>query len=185
TLHPAEARIRPRILPAATPAPALADSEAACTWLDAERPTLVVVAASTAERGWPAHTVQLAATLYRYLAGGHATDALTIHGHARRAAERTADAAGQAQALIGLATAYFPPGRHDEAADHYEQARARYQRAGDRDGEARALTNLGTVHDRQGRYEPAVDHHRRALARHRQTGDRHGEAHALNNLGIV
>jgi tetratricopeptide (TPR) repeat protein len=185
TLHPAEVRTRPRILPAATPAPALADSEAARTWLDAERPTLVAVAASTAERGWPAHTVQLAATLYRYLAGGHATDALTIHGHARRAAERTGDAVGQAQALVGLGTAYFRLGRYEEAADHYAQAHTRYQRAGDRDGEARALTNLGTVHDRQGRYEPAVNHHRQALALHQQTGDQHGEAHALNNLGIV
>jgi tetratricopeptide (TPR) repeat protein len=185
TLHPAEASIRPRILPAATPAPALADSEAARTWLDAERPTLVAVAASAAERGWPAHTVRLAATLYRYLAGGHATDALTIHDHARRAAERTGDAVGQAQALIGLGAAYFRLGRYDEAADYYEQARARYQRAGDRDGEARALTSLGTVHDRQGRYKPAVDHHRQALDLHRQTRDRHGEAYALNNLGIV
>jgi tetratricopeptide (TPR) repeat protein len=184
-LHPAEAHLRPRITPASTPDHDLADPGTARTWLDAERPTLAAVAAYTAEHDRPAYTVRLAATLYRYLAGGHPTDALTIHGHAHRAAQRSGDPAGQAQALTGLGTAYFRLGQYESAADHHQRAYDLYRKAEDRAGEARALTNLGTVHDRQGRYQPAADHHRQALDLHRQTGERHGEAHALNNLGVV
>jgi len=45
--------------PATSPAAALA-------WLDAQRSTLVAVAAHAADHGWPGHTIGPAATIFRY-----------------------------------------------------------------------------------------------------------------------
>ena len=87
TLYPAERHRRPRIPAPATPAPPVTDPDAARAWLDAERATLVAVAAHAAEHGWPGHATRLAATLFRYLdTAGHYAEAVTIHTNARRAA---------------------------------------------------------------------------------------------------
>ncbi len=184
-LHPAEAHRRPRVPPRSTPAPALADPDTARAWLDTERPTLVAVAAYTTAHGWPAHAVLLAATLFRYLVGGHYTDALTVHRHARDAARQAGDRAGEAQALHGLGTVHLRLGRHEQAADQLQQALALFRQAGDRVGQARALGNLGTAEQRLGRYGSAVGHYRQALGLYRQAGDQVGEASVLDNLGSV
>jgi tetratricopeptide (TPR) repeat protein/transcriptional regulator with XRE-family HTH domain len=184
-LHPAEAHLRPRIPPATTPMPVLADPDEALAWLDVERPGLVAAAAHTAAHGWPTHTIRLAVILYRYLDGGHYTDALATHAHARNAAQRVGDQAGEALALLGLGMVHHRLGRYGPAADHLRQALALFQRAGDGTGQARALSSLGAVESRLGRYEPAAAHHRQALALFQRAGDRAGEARALNNLGLV
>src|SRR5262249_56072113 len=92
----------------------------------------------------PAPTVRLASVLYRYLAGGHPTIALTVHGLAVRAAQLIEDLVGQAHALIGLGTAYFRLGQYESAADHYQKARAVFWQAGDREGQARPLSPPAT-----------------------------------------
>src|SRR5262249_50761554 len=66
-LHPAESRHRPRVAPAATPVPHLADPRTAESWLDAERRTLVHVGAHAAAHGWPSYATTLSATLFRYV----------------------------------------------------------------------------------------------------------------------
>jgi tetratricopeptide (TPR) repeat protein len=184
-MHPAEAGSRPRVAPPGTPIPALADADAGLAWLDIERASLVAVAAHAAAHGRPDHTVRLAATLYRYLAGGHPTDALAIHGHARTAARHAADPAAEAQALTGLGVVHGQLGEHERAAGSFEEALALFRRAGDPVGQARALGNLGTVQERLGRYGPAAGHLRHALALFRQAGDEVGEARALTGLGTV
>jgi tetratricopeptide (TPR) repeat protein len=185
TLHPAEAHRRPRIPPATTPTPVLVDPDTARAWLDTERPTLVAVAAHTATHGWPTHTTRLSATLHRYLEGGHHTDALTIHGHARDAAQHDNDLTGQAHALTNLGIAHLLQGRYGPAAEHLQQALHLFRQAGDPIGQARALGNLGSVEVRLGRYQPATDHFQQALTLCRQGGDCTGEAIALGNLGDV
>jgi tetratricopeptide (TPR) repeat protein len=186
SLHPGDdAHHRPHIPPPATPTSALTSPEAARGWLDAERPCLVAAVGHAATHGWPAHAVRLSTTLFRYLDGGHSTDALTIHGHARHAAQQAGDQAGEAQALLGLGLAHWKTGRYGPAAGHAQDALALFRQAGDQAGEARALGNLGLVHWKTGRYGPAAAHHEQALALHRQLGDRHGEARALSNLGVV
>ena len=60
------------------------------------------MAGYTAGHGWPGHTIILAATLDRYLEGGHSAEGLTICRHALAAAEHTGDRAAQARALTGL-----------------------------------------------------------------------------------
>jgi DNA-binding SARP family transcriptional activator/tetratricopeptide (TPR) repeat protein len=185
SLFPAEAHRRPRIPPAATPAPDLTDPDTARSWLDTERANLVAVAVHAATYGWPAHAVRLAATLFRYLSGSHYTDGHTVHSHALHAAELAGDRAGEAQARHDLGTVYWSFGRSEPATESLQQALVLFREVGDRIGEARALGNLGSVEQWQSRYGPAGDRFRQALALFRQIGDRVGEAWALTSVGII
>jgi len=185
SLFPAEAHRRPRIPAPATPAPDLTDPDAARAWLDTERPNLVAVAAHAATHGRPAHAVRLAATLFRYLAGGHYTDGLAVHSHALHAAELAGDRAGEAQARHDLGTVHWSFGRSEQATGSLRQALVLFREVGNPVGEARALGNLGSVEMWRNRHGPAGDWFRQALALFRQIGDRVGEAWALGNLGSV
>jgi len=185
TLHPADAHRRPRIPPAGTPAQALTDPDTARAWLDTERPTLVAVVAHTATHGWPTHAIRLSTNLYRYLEGGHHTDALAVHSAELRAARHTGDQAAQAHAMYGIGTAHLQLGRHGSAAEHLRRALRLFRRAGEPANQAHALNNLGVVETLLGRYRPAGDHLRQALTLFRQAGDRTGEARTLGNLGNI
>jgi DNA-binding SARP family transcriptional activator/Tfp pilus assembly protein PilF len=172
--------------PHGTPALRLAGTAEARAWLDAERATLVAVAAHAATHGAPSHATRLSATLYRYLeTGGHYADAITVHGHASRAARLTGDRAAQTTALVNLGIISWRQGRYPEAIGYQRQAMAVSVAMGDRAAEAIALGNLGIVYERQGRYEEASDCQRQALALARESGDTTGEARALANLGSI
>src|SRR6185437_9407619 len=84
-LVPAEKHYRPGSILVDSPVPSVASPAQARAWLDAQRATLVAVAAHTADAANSAgHAARLAAIVYRYLeTGGHYADAVTIHGHAR------------------------------------------------------------------------------------------------------
>jgi tetratricopeptide (TPR) repeat protein len=184
-LHPADARYRPRIAPTTTPVPALPEPCAARSWLDSERASLVAIAAHTAAHGWPAHTVALSGTLFRYLLGGHLEDALAIHTLASRCAAQIGDLAGEARALTGLSAVHWQTGQYAPAADLLQRALALFQQTGDPSGRARSLHNLSNLEIRQGRYAAAADHLQQALDLHRQVGDLGGEAIELINIGFV
>ena len=179
-LHPAEAGQRPPLPPAAAPGPALADPGAALTWLDTERPTLVAVTHDSA-----AHAVPLARTLSRYLKGGHHGDALTVHGHALRAARDAGDLTGQAHALNGLGVAHRRLGSPKRATDDLEESLELFRRIGDDAGQAAALYDLATVMQWVGRYPDALDYKQQALALYRAAGDRYGEANMLSGIALV
>jgi tetratricopeptide (TPR) repeat protein len=182
TLHPAVARQHPAVPPARTPTPDLTDPEHALGWLDSERPTLVAVAAHTVA-DWPEHTIRLARTLFRYLDGGHNADAVTVHGHAQRAARRLGDPAGEAHALTDLGYVHLRLGRYGPAAQYLRRAERLLRRADDPAKQARTLANLGFVIEQSGRYREATEHYTRALKLYRRSGDRDGEARALGYLG--
>jgi DNA-binding SARP family transcriptional activator/Tfp pilus assembly protein PilF len=190
-LHPADGRYRPRVLAPGVPAssvppPSVLHPAGAREWLDAERATLVAVAAETAEGGWPEHAKRLGSTLFRYLdTGGHHQETIVIHTAALQAARHAGDRPAEASALNGLGVVAWRQGRYEQAADHYRQAVALYREAGDRNGEARALGNLGALAWRQGRYDQAADYYRQGLALFRETGDRVSEGRSLTNLGLV
>jgi DNA-binding SARP family transcriptional activator/Tfp pilus assembly protein PilF len=186
-LFPAESFRRPRIPPAATPAPLMTAPGAARAWLDAERATLVAVAAHAAACGWPAHTVRLGRTLFRYLdsLGGYYPEAVIIHGHARRAAGSIGDRVGEAAAMISLSLVDLRQGRCQQAATRTRRALALCRQAGDQIGETRALINLGLVATRLGRCVQAAVHLELALAIARQAGCKYDQAAALNNLACV
>jgi len=183
---PSERYRRPRIPPPATPAPPMSDSAAALAWLDTERTTLVAVAVHTASQGWASHATRLAATLFRYLdGGGHYTEAITIHSHARLAARQIADRTAEAEALINLGVLSLRQGSQPEAAARMQQSLALYRQAGDRPGEIRALGNVGIVHLQLGRYPEATRHLQQALDLLGDTGDQISQARLLNALTTI
>jgi DNA-binding SARP family transcriptional activator/Flp pilus assembly protein TadD len=165
--------------------PPLTSPAAALAWLDAQRSTLVAVAAHAADHGWPGHAIGLAATIFRYLDVGHFTDAAVIHSHARRAAARAGDRTAEAAALMMLGAAGVAQGRLRQATSHLQQALALCRKDGDRTGEARALGNLGMAAYCQGRYQQSAGCHRKALTIYLDAGDRVGEARELHGLGVV
>ena len=184
TLFPADRR--PCIPSPTSPAPPLIDSAAALAWLDAERASLMAIAAYAAGHGWPGHTTRLAATLNRYLdGGGHYCEAVAIHSYARCAARDSGDIAAEAEALNALGVALLAQGRLLQANRHLQQALDLWGKTGDRTGEARALLNLAIAQERQGHCEPASSLLRQALALYCETGDRIGEVRALNNLAVT
>ncbi|MEU8210966.1 tetratricopeptide repeat protein [Micromonospora sp. NPDC049044] len=171
--------------PGAVPLAAPLEPDAARDWLDTERPALVAVAAYTAAHGWSAHATRLSASLFQYLHGGYSTDALAIHEHARTAARRGGDPAGQAHASTSLGATYAQLGRYGPAIEHLQQGRTLFRQVGDQVGEARALVNLGVIESQLGRNRSAAASYGQALALFRRAGHQAGEAHALNNLGEV
>jgi DNA-binding SARP family transcriptional activator/tetratricopeptide (TPR) repeat protein len=185
TLFPAERQHRPRVPPPATPMPSVAEPAAARAWLTAERPALVAACGYASRHGWPAHTVRLARTAFRYLdAGGHHPDALAVHTLARDAAGQIGDLTAEAHALTDIGLVHWRQGRYTQAGEHLQEALALFRAAGERYGEARALSNLGLVYRWQGHYAPAIDCHERALRVYRATDDQASQARALDNLGV-
>jgi DNA-binding SARP family transcriptional activator/Tfp pilus assembly protein PilF len=176
---------QPALPQSAGPAPPVASPAAALAWLDAERSTLVAVAAHAADNGWPGHAIGLGATIFRYLDVGHFAAAAAVHSHARRAAAQAGDRTAEAAALTMLGTAEAAQGRLREATCDFEQALALCQQDGDRIGEARALGNLGMADFCEGSYRQAARRHRKALAIYLEVGDHAGEARELHRLGVV
>jgi DNA-binding SARP family transcriptional activator/uncharacterized protein HemY len=186
TLFPAEHHDPPRILALTAAVPPLDGPAAARAWLDAHRASLVAAAAYMTGRGWPGHTIRLAATLYRYLeAGDHYPEATAIHAHARDAARHAGDRDAEATALTSLGVVDLRQGRYQQATERHQQALALFRETSDRAGEARALGNLGLIDFQEGHYRQASGHHQRSLALYREIGDRTGEGRALNNLALV
>jgi len=169
----------------ASPLPPVASPAAVLAWLDAQRSTLVAVAAHAADHGWPGHTIGLASTIFRYLDVGHFTDAAAMHDHARRAAAHAGDRTAEAAALTMLGAADAAQGRLPQATRHLRRALTLCRAEGDRIGEARALGNLGVADYCRGRYQQSAGSHRTALAIYLELGDRAGEARELHHLGIV
>ncbi|MGI5215748.1 ATP-binding protein [Plantactinospora sp. CA-290183] len=184
-LYPAEALHRPQVPETAAAMPDLDGADASRRWLDSERACLVGVAVDTSARDWRPRAVRLSTVLYRYLDGGHHSEALAVHTHARDAARQSGDRAGEARALLGIGAARLWIGESEPAVQHFEQALALSRQVDDRGGQTRALNSLGVVHRRLGDYPAAADYQWQAVLLARQTGDRTGEARALSNLGIV
>jgi DNA-binding SARP family transcriptional activator/tetratricopeptide (TPR) repeat protein len=182
-VYPGDAQRRPRVDPASTPAPALADLDAARAWLEAERACLVAVAAHAGAHGWAAHANRFSLVLFRHLRDY--TDALIVHGAARDAARQAGDPEAEAQALIGIGAAEVYTARYDRAAEHFVQALALFRQCGDRIGRARTLANLSQCEAQLGRCEPARDYLEEARLLFRETGDPVGEAHVLRDLAAI
>ena len=169
-LFPLETGFRPRIAPPGVPVPDLDDAGTALAWLDSERPTLVAVAGHTVTGGWPTHTFRLSAVLWRYLDGGHYTDALTLHGHALRAAELAGEPADQALALSCVGNTQARLGRAETAVEVLRRALDIYRRTGDLATSANVLNNIGAAELRLGQYRSAAGHFTQAVELYRQTG---------------
>jgi tetratricopeptide (TPR) repeat protein len=185
TLAPGE-RQRPKVRPPDPGAPPVDTPDAARSWLDAERATLVAMAGHCASHSWPRHAIGLAAILFRYLDdGGHYPEAMAVQTRALDAAQQTGDRAAQADALRRRCAVDFRQGRHEQALAELEQALAFYRELGDRNGQVRTLSNHGIVLRVQGRHLEALDCQRQALALSRQDGDDFALALTLDSLGVT
>lgn len=183
TLSPADRDLPSGSFPPPASFPSAADPAQARAYLDRERPNLAAVVSHAAEHGWPGHATRLAFTLHPYLAFEYAFEALTIQGHALRAARATGDRSAEAEALCSLGSIDFWQGRQQEAVNRLHRALALFRQAGNRGAEAEVLSDLGIVGLQQGHYQTAAGHLQQALARYRETGNRSAEARVLSNLG--
>jgi DNA-binding SARP family transcriptional activator len=186
SLVPAEAHWRPRISSAAAVLPTMLREADAQAWLDHERANLVAIVAHCAGHDWPRHATDLAATLFRYvMTGSHVPEALTIHGHALRAARQLADPAAEADALNGLGGIAIMRGHFRDAAGHYQAALERRRQCGDRAGQARLLHGLGITEYHQHNHQSAADYYGQAIAVFEDAGDDVGAARSLADLATA
>ncbi|MEV0563583.1 tetratricopeptide repeat protein [Dactylosporangium sp. NPDC050588] len=185
TAASAVATLFPRAQMPAAASPVLppGDRDAAHAWLEAERAALLAIVAESATSGHPAHTVDLAAILARYLVDGPPADAVTVHGLAADAA--LGDRAREAAARDALGLALLRQGRPATATAQFDRAEALFADLGDLAGQARAALGQGLAEGQRHRLEAAAARFERSLHLFEQAGDRTGEARALNNLGLV
>jgi tetratricopeptide (TPR) repeat protein/transcriptional regulator with XRE-family HTH domain len=176
---------RPGLPPPATPTPPLPGQAEARAWLDAQRATLIAVAAYTADHGWPAHATRIAAAVARYLdTTGHYAEGILIHTAATRAARQAGDHAAEANALTNLGLVVVRQGRYEQATAYLVQA-VDLSRDSGGVGAERALGNLAIVTFWQGDYEQSKEYGRQVLALCQRTGNQIGQARALTNLALV
>ncbi|MEU4160523.1 tetratricopeptide repeat protein [Actinoplanes sp. NPDC026670] len=184
-LFPAERGRRPPVPDADAPLPAL-DEGTALAWLDAERANLVATAVHAVAHGPEWYAVLLAQVLLRYLeSGGHYPDAVALHEHALRAAERLPDRHSAAQLRINLGVLHVQQARYAEAGAELQRAVDLASEVGDTLVRVRALGNLGHLYLWQGRYADSARYLGEVVAVARHSGDRAGEARGLGNLGQV
>ncbi|MER7282472.1 tetratricopeptide repeat protein [Dactylosporangium sp. NPDC000244] len=177
----AAATLFPHDLPEVPPMPGGAGT--ARRALDQERAGLVALAGHAGAE----HAIALSEALWRYFeVGGHARDALAVHGAAARAALRTAPAGAPeriARVLTNLGGTFWWLGEYARARTWYEHALAWHDRGTDVIGRARTRARLGLAHERLGEYPQARACLIGALAGYRAATDPHGEASQLLNLG--
>ncbi len=171
-------------LPAETVVPDLT-GPLARIWLDAERATLVAVAACTARHGWPRTTIRLAETLSRYLDGGYHAEALAIYTHAEQAARDCGDHVTRIRNLARIASLYSCQARYPQAIGLYRRALAAAQEVDDRSCKMLILGEIGTMRLQQGRYRQAAGCQGQALALAGELGRTLSEVIALDNLGTI
>jgi tetratricopeptide (TPR) repeat protein len=171
--------------PGAGPQP-LDTLEQALDWLAAERSVLVATVERAVELGFDRHVRQLAWALTVYFARqGHCDEWAATQHAALRAAARTGDRAGQADAHRALVRAYGRLGREADAETHFLRADALFAELGDDVGHAHLHINLAHMLNHRGRHHEALYHNRQALKLYRVAGHRRGEADALNNVGYT
>jgi tetratricopeptide (TPR) repeat protein len=165
---------------AAGGAPAFTDAAQALRWLDAERHTLVDLAATEVDERAPL----LARVIGGYLGVGfHTADQFTVHRHALTTARRRGDPAGEARALLELGKAHGRSGDLAAALRYGREAAEVFGRIGDDAGLAEACTHTGANEAWLGRPEVALRDYRMALLLSRRCGDRAGEAAACASIG--
>jgi DNA-binding SARP family transcriptional activator/Tfp pilus assembly protein PilF len=185
-LFPAEAAQRPRPPLAAGPLPPVTGEAPARAWLDAERATLVATTVHAAGNGWPAHAINLAGIVHRYLTvGGYYAEAVTIHESALRAAELDGDLDAEARALLNLGDIRQRQSQHEDALRYLERAHELTRLTGDQAAEYRVLSGLAMINYLQGRYRQAVGKYQQILDLGRSADSQRQQIRALLGLGTI
>ncbi|MCW6006749.1 tetratricopeptide repeat protein [Micromonospora sp. CPCC 205371] len=163
---------------------ALADLDAATSWLAAEREVLLVACNAAARAGFDDRAWQLARAIASYLDTiGHWHDVVATQQVALAGAARPGGRAAPAGASQALARAAARLRQDDLAHEHYERALERYAEVGDHLAQAHVHRGLGGLCQRQGRDDQASEYNQRALTLYEKLEHRNGQAIALNNAG--
>ena len=166
-------------------APAVATSEQAAAWLEAERPNLHA-AINYAAPAMPSHAIAIATAIGGFLrARGHWDQAAAQYRTAVSAARQAGDRPGQAGALDELGLLQQLTGDYPAASATLGEAIELFADLGDLSGQAYARNHLGLVQQDRGDYPAAAASHRHALALAQNASDSLAEAVSLVDLGLV
>lgn len=166
--------------------PAISTAAEAQEWFEQEYLNLLAVARHALDRKAYHHAARLPHALAQYLdRRGRWKEAVEAHESALRASYALGDTAGQAGALIALATAHWGTEKLDLAQFYAETALTMYSDLGDEAGQAEAHLQLGRVHWHARRPALAEQHLRECAALRAKLKDQRGLGVATYHLGIV
>ena len=166
-------------------APTFTEKAAAVGWLDAERPALLSLTATTGDLG-RSYRRWLAGLFSRRLAlTGHPRPAIELTETALRDAQAADDVEGQARAeqLLGILADHV--GDLTAAAHHQGRALDLYRRLGRRMGEAACLNNLAGVDLLRGQLRESAECMAQSLAIVREFDSDYYVCAMLGNLGLI
>ena len=166
--------------------PAISSAAEAQEWFEQEYLNLLALARHALDRKAYHHAARLPYALAQYLdRRGRWKEAVEAHESALSASYALGDTAGQAGALIALATAHWGTEKLDRAQFYAETALTMYRDLGDEAGQAEAHLQLGRVHW-HARHPALADQHLRDCATLRAgLKDQRGLSVATYHLGIV
>ena len=166
--------------------PAISSAAEAQEWFEQEYLNLLASARHALDRKAYHHAARLPHALAQYLdRRGRWKEAVEAHESALRAWYALGDTAGQAGALIDLATALWGTEKLDLARFYAETALTMYRDLGDEAGQAEAHLQLGRVHWRARRPALADQHLRDCAALRTRLRDQRGLGVATYHLGII
>ena len=160
--------------------------QAALTWFEAERETLVQAFGWAADTQQRQASVALAVNLTPFFnLRGYWGDWVSTQQEALTAARQADDSWGEGAALNSLGVVYRSQGKWNEALAAHEKSLQIFRAIGNVQGEGQTLNNLGTANQLQGKWNEAIDCYEQSLKIFQAIKDVYGEGQTLNNLGVV
>jgi DNA-binding SARP family transcriptional activator/tetratricopeptide (TPR) repeat protein len=185
-LHPFRRRMPVRVSRPTTVSPALARTDGAAGWLEAEWRNILQAAQHAGRHEWKQQCADLIHVLGGFLeARAYWDDAITAHTVAVQAGRDLVDPARVAQASLELSEVKQQTGQHDAALPLAEEAAEIYRSLADLRGETEALDKVGLAHQRAGRSRDALAYFAEARALYGGAEDPHGVADTLTHSGIA
>ncbi len=161
-----------------------ADEIRATAWLRAEHQVLLGCIAYATDAGFERHAWQLARTMASYFGrSGYWPEWARVQQLTVSAAQRIADAEGEAHARHQLGNALTHLGDYEQAGAELRGALSLFQDLGDDIHRAQVHLSTGYLADCRGADVEAMMHSQHALALYRSAGHLSGQAIALNNIG--
>ena len=185
-LHPFRRRMPVRVSRPTPVSPALARTDGAAGWLEAEWRNILQAAQYAGRHEWKQQCADLIHVLGGFLeVRAYWDDAITAHTVAVQAGRDLVDPARVAQASLELSEVKQQTGQHDAALPLAEEAAEIYRSLADLRGETEALDKVGLAHQRAGRSRDALAYFAEARALYGGAEDPHGVADTLTHSGIA
>ena len=185
-LHPFRRRMPVRVSRPTPVSPALARTDGAAGWLEAEWRNILQAAQYAGRHEWKQQCADLIHVLGGFLeVRAYWDDAITAHTVAVQAGRDLVDPARVAQASLELSEVKQQTGQHDAALPLAEEAAEIYRSLADLRGATEALDKVGLAHQRAGRSRDALAYFAEARALYGGAEDPHGVADTLTHSGIA